>query len=771
MVESDGSVSKTVALETFAAEIAPLPGVKVPRGPIGYVPDGTAAIYQAIAYWPQLSHAQRRAILKVIGKLVHPARRGDSARAAALPDANGANSLVNRYAREYEAIFGKPDEQISLTRAPLVSDWNLAAGSLILSDNYLPLPRRTPRRCVIVLNTIGPLAADGKQAETEQVLAHEVFHCFQAHFAGTIGDWAAALADSNWLVDGGANYAACTLVPKPDDFVGPWVTGYHESPEKPLFERKYDGVGFFDHLADALGMNQQSTLLLMPPMMLRSGALAAAGNALAANTEAYRVGVSQGQESAVLGTSASTFFADRTLLGAGGMNVWLEEDSCSDPDGGQAVPANVNISTGSQQVSTKPLANGMFDLTSDAASSAKVSELRVQVTHGYVRIGGGANKVNDLLGADSPLGATRTYCLQAGGCICPSGTSASAPPTEAQLELGGAPPPHLALSGDLDGGMATITGYQLKCDQPASLTVNVVGAQPGYPQFVFEVEGAEELPNGEPKSIEPAVCPPHCEYHFQGPFEGAIKSVSNEPGAPTVKGAPEHPDYAEYFAKWGFPYDVTSITGCKPAPYNPGQTPLEYPEPEPQPGAHGVSVNRWFYPLSSWPCQISVGTQPVTVTVTLRYNPWLALIGEGSGNQQLSLGPPGASLEEPEDMAEGSFAMRDAFGGAFGSRGCGASSLIGAPACALHLAAGPVTISATDSSPSIVGGSYFAGYGGECDGQGEPPVDLSGAIHNCEIALSSDTQVAVKFKPACTGEPYCEPIKTLIPNPLPPGIG
>src|SRR5262249_25501653 len=61
-VDDDGTVSKETALAAFSLAIAPLPGVKVPDGPPGPIPDGWAAIAWVVRQYDQLTPEQQRAV-------------------------------------------------------------------------------------------------------------------------------------------------------------------------------------------------------------------------------------------------------------------------------------------------------------------------------------------------------------------------------------------------------------------------------------------------------------------------------------------------------------------------------------------------------------------------------------------------------------------------------------------------------------------------------------------------------------------------------------
>jgi hypothetical protein len=97
--------------------------------------------------------------------------------------------------------------------------------------------------CEIAINKhwLEPLS----KYEKEEVIAHEVFHCFQKEINPE------AKFEHGWLEEGLARWVDLTLFPKTRLAVAlDALTKYYETPETSLFDRKYDAVGFWAHVQD-----------------------------------------------------------------------------------------------------------------------------------------------------------------------------------------------------------------------------------------------------------------------------------------------------------------------------------------------------------------------------------------------------------------------------------------------------------------------------------------------------------------------------------------
>lgn len=92
-------------------------------------------------------------------------------------------------------------------------------------------------------------------------MTHELFHCYQAQIMG-VGPWTSAVNahpvnvnGANWLIKGSAEWVGeCSVgdcITQGSSLSGKWWDMYLASPQTPLFEHGYDGVGFFAHMQES----------------------------------------------------------------------------------------------------------------------------------------------------------------------------------------------------------------------------------------------------------------------------------------------------------------------------------------------------------------------------------------------------------------------------------------------------------------------------------------------------------------------------------------
>ena len=100
-------------------------------------------------------------------------------------------------------------------------------------------------KCVI---TVSPTADAYDLPELNSSMAHEVWHCFEGAVLGVKRYNSDNPAP--WITEGEADWVGYTLAPT--GAVGPWSwPRYLTKPEKALFTRAYDGMGFFSQLDQA----------------------------------------------------------------------------------------------------------------------------------------------------------------------------------------------------------------------------------------------------------------------------------------------------------------------------------------------------------------------------------------------------------------------------------------------------------------------------------------------------------------------------------------
>jgi hypothetical protein len=106
--------------------------------------------------------------------------------------------------------------------------------------------------------------------EMEEVLVHEVFHCFEHQIEpnmSRIGKDGAEKNEGDWIIEGLDKWAELTLFPLAGEEGLKTLTQYYATPSTSLFARSYDAVGFWAHVQDLSGELWQRI-----PAILRAGA-------------------------------------------------------------------------------------------------------------------------------------------------------------------------------------------------------------------------------------------------------------------------------------------------------------------------------------------------------------------------------------------------------------------------------------------------------------------------------------------------------------------
>jgi hypothetical protein len=419
-VKPDGSVPPQMALQAFSVAIGPLPGVEVPRGPTGQVGSATGAIGWLRANFDRITPAQRAAAGRALARLSVGARV-----AAARPPREYLRTLADVEA-QIEAHFGELPVLLTVTQ----SDSPVARNSDAFTD--IQYTNGEPDRCDIVFTRRG----DGlSERDFTATMAHEYFHCQQAVLAGAnrrLHDMAP------WLVDGSAEWVAdqvtTTLLGDGGQRITrEWLDVYLSSPEKRLFQRTYDGHGFFAELAWH-GIDPWTRLADM---------ITADGSS-AAFTAAVRT-------------------AERTFLGAWGASFMREPGWGHDWD----VQAPSMPSTRPRRAPRALDDGGATTIRVDPLASS-VNLLRGDADVVTLTVAEGVVRTRDKAGREALLDASgmseTAFCTMASAeaCACPPGSTRTSPTAQSE-------PIALALTGDLSGGRVTLrgTGIDEYCGSPA----------------------------------------------------------------------------------------------------------------------------------------------------------------------------------------------------------------------------------------------------------------------------------------------------------------
>ena len=102
--------------------------------------------------------------------------------------------------------------------------------------------------------------------ELNYVIAHEVFHCYQAAILGAVYLVKVATPTRPWLIEGSAVWAGMTVSPLPWTSEKNWMKNYVPTVGLELFARAYTAVGFFGHAEEATGdlWSRIKSILLAP---------------------------------------------------------------------------------------------------------------------------------------------------------------------------------------------------------------------------------------------------------------------------------------------------------------------------------------------------------------------------------------------------------------------------------------------------------------------------------------------------------------------------
>ncbi len=253
-VRPDGTVSERTALEAFALAYGPVPGVPMPKGPIGAIPDGTLAAAWVLGYRARLSPRQLRVVYRLVG-LPAPGR---SARVAGPPDYGDPNWVGSRRLEQvarmwvsvYDAEFG-----IALPLSVVAGYTSTVLENRITHVKALgdaaPLDTANggwgsgdPQICRI---RVGPLGLTKNAADQSSILAHEVFHCFEFYFLGPKAWYDRPKA---WIMEGLAVWGQLSVDHHAPNEFAAFMGNYAVSPHTALFTRTYDAVGFWGHVQD-----------------------------------------------------------------------------------------------------------------------------------------------------------------------------------------------------------------------------------------------------------------------------------------------------------------------------------------------------------------------------------------------------------------------------------------------------------------------------------------------------------------------------------------
>jgi hypothetical protein len=270
-IADDGTVDEQTALAAWSLAIGPLPGVKVPAGDPGPMPDGSGAVAWVLRRFDELSQSQQAAVGEALGgevasggealrqSLNGPGFSDDVALAASSSQALGCYGQVLATADSPESVKYRDlvDEMVGELGARLggaitmdlqtfvVLEQRAAAGDK--SDAFTwadpgDCAQNKAKTCTIHFN---PAAANEPEQELRAVVAHEVMHCYMFAHLGV-----RAYNLPPWIGEGIPAWVGETVAGG-SSVSARWWRRYLTDPGKALFGRVYDAIGFYAHLDES----------------------------------------------------------------------------------------------------------------------------------------------------------------------------------------------------------------------------------------------------------------------------------------------------------------------------------------------------------------------------------------------------------------------------------------------------------------------------------------------------------------------------------------
>jgi hypothetical protein len=433
----NGEVNLQTALQAFVVAFGPLPGVGSPGGAASEISSGSAVVRWVLRHWEELTKAQQLAFDAYFPSPSQPSHSGiltagllgsePSIRLAALQqdlekirDAVKAK-IVTHLKRDFNepiavVLVNFPDREYPTANAATVgvnSKGQKTDGEMASCRIYV-YPR-----------------GQQKQGATQvSMMAHEVFHCFQASLR-TLKEYGAM---PSWVSEGEASWVGETIAGGSDES-RTWWNWWLRRPDISLFRREHDAIGFFSHAASMGRSSADSLWGLLDPALeaAMDGGNDAAFDQLVGDRDIdielmYQWG-SRYLRQPQLGPAWDFTGPGITATGPLVQILTLSTSATVPP---QTVPAHAAL----------PL---------HLSLDADVVIIDGPALQGLVRLPGGIDQHLDQV-------VTKALCTVAGGCVCEPGTP-RAGASFVQTKRGVA---ELGAAGDTKGGLLQFSGYSLK---------------------------------------------------------------------------------------------------------------------------------------------------------------------------------------------------------------------------------------------------------------------------------------------------------------------
>jgi hypothetical protein len=436
------------AQQAFALAVAPVRGVRVPRGPRGSIPDGTMATSWVLANYRRLAPSRRRAVDKIVRKAFALSAEG-----------HAAGAQLNAIRDQAIAFVGQQTGVQLTLPVSIVRDYpstGSGAATLGVDAGGSYRSAKPAARCIVSVRRGGA---------SKTVIAAQVFHCLQIQLAGRADALQTLDASRPWLSEGSSAYAGCLFAQDGAAAYRKAYATYVDEPATPLDQRTYDAIGFFAHLS-TVGSGALSSF----PDAMRASSLA----------QAYPDVVREGA-AGLFDTWASSLYR-APKRGA----AWDVSGPCAPPRASAANPTPIVLGNRtSVTVTAAAYAAHPFELFADHSAA---SAIRVHRLSGHLRVASG--------GLDDQPQSDVTYCLSRGG-----------PDDNPAIALSGATGGAKATITAIDGGAACGPGGTATCRTQLCLvfggnSLAPPANDPGIPLGPYDNPiPAENAKQGTPASI------------------------------------------------------------------------------------------------------------------------------------------------------------------------------------------------------------------------------------------------------------------------------
>jgi hypothetical protein len=442
----EGLYSKNAALRLYGLLYGPLPGTTARRLDTGgFRIDGTIALLAIKRVEDQLTGAQRSVFEARLaaGGSAHTTSTVSWSGPVGLTPSGGV-TVVRAVAHAAKAspdpaVQARIDEIIAKYRPQIAGHLGFDLSRRVRAS---VAPTQDPgadadayeegNACIIHVN---PHTLKVPTAELELDLAHELFHCFQYR---AYGDWVSAARAPGWVIEGGAEWAADTLVPDAPR-ASNWWPVYLKEPHTSLLKRAYDAIGFYSHLEET-GHDPWAT----QPAMWALGP-GASSSALFVASGATDEGFLGSWASSVV--RYPSFGVEWDTKGPGITSDFATSTDMQISDGG-----TMNAKAGPYTLAPYYV-----------ESHTDVLEFDI---NGHGRVADGHVNTPQIAGSD--------FCTRSGGCECPGEPSQNQVPPAPLNSTS-----RLAVTGGPDGATGTVTGESLdKFCKKRGLQVSFPGIRP-----------------------------------------------------------------------------------------------------------------------------------------------------------------------------------------------------------------------------------------------------------------------------------------------------